>query len=246
MKKTGFTLAEVLVTIVVIGVIAALVAPPMVQDFSKAHIGPTLQRVITTLEAANADILREHNSDDLLLVANTPQEYRELLANHIPRSSANYDLTNGVYILEYDEHGKKGKYSNRLRDCLGFHFSDNIDIAMGGALATNGLPDTVVWAPSENPKGSYLQIIIDINGHTSRPNKYGRDNFFFTIDRSGAVIAHGSYLMSDLVNWMTAWDGTNTSGSSNDMGQYVCNKNRVTDGYGCAGSIVDNNWKVIY
>ena len=87
MKKFGFTLAEILVTLGVIGIVAALTVPQLVQNINKAHIGPTLQRVVSTIETANIDILRENGVDDLQTIAQTPEEYFRLLAQKIPSSS---------------------------------------------------------------------------------------------------------------------------------------------------------------
>lgn len=49
----GFTLAEVLITLGIIGVVAALTAPALVQNAGTAKIGPTLAKVVSTLENAN-------------------------------------------------------------------------------------------------------------------------------------------------------------------------------------------------
>ena len=55
--KQGFTLAEVLITLGIIGVVAALTAPALVQNAGNAKVGPTLTKVVPTLENAHEQML---------------------------------------------------------------------------------------------------------------------------------------------------------------------------------------------
>ena len=57
MKKSGFTLAEVLITLGIIGVVAALTAPALVQNAGSAQIGPKLAKAVSTFELANQNML---------------------------------------------------------------------------------------------------------------------------------------------------------------------------------------------
>lgn len=65
MKKFGFTLAEVLVTLGVIGVISALTIPTLMTNYSETHIGPKLAKAVASFEQANKNILDEHGVDAL-------------------------------------------------------------------------------------------------------------------------------------------------------------------------------------
>ena len=60
MKKQGFTLAEVLITLGIIGVIAALTAPVLVKNSGTAKVGPALAKAVNTLEIANQNLLTEN------------------------------------------------------------------------------------------------------------------------------------------------------------------------------------------
>ncbi len=50
MKKKGFTLTEVLITLGIIGVIAALTIPQLYNNTSNAHLGAQLANAVSTLE----------------------------------------------------------------------------------------------------------------------------------------------------------------------------------------------------
>ena len=79
-KKNGFTLAEALITIGIIGVIAALTLPSLTHDIQKQKIGPTLAKAVNTLENANMDLLRETETPNLKLACGD-DGYIDCLAN---------------------------------------------------------------------------------------------------------------------------------------------------------------------
>ena len=51
-KREGFTLAEVLITLAIIGVVAALTTPAIIRNSQNAKIGPQLSKIVTTFENA--------------------------------------------------------------------------------------------------------------------------------------------------------------------------------------------------
>ena len=65
MKKNGFTLAEVLITLTIIGVIAALTLPSLNMRAQRSKVGPHLQKFINTMSNANEVILAENQSNTL-------------------------------------------------------------------------------------------------------------------------------------------------------------------------------------
>ena len=65
MKKLGFTLAEVLIVIMIIGVIAAITLPGLLTNIREAQIGPKLAKARSIFEQANVTLL-DDNSIDLI------------------------------------------------------------------------------------------------------------------------------------------------------------------------------------
>ena len=61
MRKFGFTLAEVLITLAIVGLIAALTLPGLNSNVNNRRIGPALAKAINNLENANRIILVEQN-----------------------------------------------------------------------------------------------------------------------------------------------------------------------------------------
>lgn len=81
MKKFGFTLAEVLVSVAIVGVIAALTLPTLRTNTTEAQIGPKLAKAVSTFEQANESLLNSLSSDSLSdagLTGNTNRYINEL------------------------------------------------------------------------------------------------------------------------------------------------------------------------
>ena len=57
MKKNGFTLAEVLLTMGIVGTVAALVLPTVIQNVSTSQVTPKLNKAISMFEQANTALL---------------------------------------------------------------------------------------------------------------------------------------------------------------------------------------------
>ena len=65
MKKRGFTLAEVLITLGIIGVVAALTTPALVKNSGQAKIGPSLAKFVNTFETATERYMAEESISSL-------------------------------------------------------------------------------------------------------------------------------------------------------------------------------------
>ena len=51
-NKKGFTLAEVLITLGIIGVVAALTIPTLIQNYKKREVETSLEKIYTTVNQA--------------------------------------------------------------------------------------------------------------------------------------------------------------------------------------------------
>ena len=233
MKKQAFTLAEILITLGIIGVVAALTAPALVQNVGTAKTGPTLAKVSSTLENAHEQLLHEEEASDLYKITGGDiVTYYEKLSKYINGSS--YE-TDPLEANDFSSNIKKYSGENMVFNWnafRAFNFSDNISLFMH-------VYDDTSYDPKGSFKGRLAVAYVDINGFKSAPNTLGKDIFGFYIDRSGQLIPMGSntsaWLYNDDARKYTATEGT-----------YGCNENYVGNGLGCTGSILENNLKVIY
>ena len=270
MKKQGFTLAEILITLGIIGVVAALTVPMVTNNAGTAHVGPTLQKTVATIAVANETIMHDALIDDMDELmdsfADSIDVYLDRLSRHIAGSTyesvANRRLAAqgnqwqiGDTNYQYTPTARSNRTANIRWEPGVRNFNiwaannPNANVNFFANGYTFFMPNnvTVVFTTAENASleyqergaylGPYMQMDIDINGKDSRPNVYGIDIFRFIVDRNGAVIPWGSKEYAWLTKNSPKW---------NDSGDNQCNKDDVQTGFGCAGSIFENNLKVIY
>ena len=80
MKRFGFTLAEVLITLGIIGVISALTLPSLLNDTQGAQVGPKLGKAVSMFEQANQALLTDNNVDsisDIFAMSNNDSDSEE-------------------------------------------------------------------------------------------------------------------------------------------------------------------------
>ena len=86
-KNKGFTLAEVLITLGIIGVVAALTAPALIQHAASAKAGPALSRGISALSAGFQAYMVEYDSNTVLAadptIKNPVTIFQKLSDNYI-------------------------------------------------------------------------------------------------------------------------------------------------------------------
>jgi prepilin-type N-terminal cleavage/methylation domain-containing protein len=107
-KLKGFTLAEVLVTLGIVGVIAALTIPSLQANVKKQQIGPALAKAINTLENANKMYLADKNLKSLWPTCGA--NYAICLESYVAGTRNNYTLTSkdGItYIVWLDSASEK-------------------------------------------------------------------------------------------------------------------------------------------
>ena len=110
MKKFGFTLAEILVSVAIVGVMAALTLPTLRTNTTNAQIGPKLAKAVSTFEQANESLLSSMSSDSLsdAGLINDPDVYIRNLRNFLKITSLRGDNTfvtkdNMVFQIVFNE-----------------------------------------------------------------------------------------------------------------------------------------------
>lgn len=249
MKKNGFTLAEVLITMGIIGVVAALTAPALIQDVSNAKIGPTLSKVKSTLENANRAIMQEANTVDLQAAVNLAagnNNYRDALADRLAgaRTINDNNINNNPHAVT--------DFGQELGNAGQPYFNGNIKLQMQNNITLTFIPPNANipnYSSGNNStgfRGPFAELAVDIDGWASGVNQIGFDIFYFIIDRNGGLIPEGSIAMATTNNGGNAQFILNNHWSSQDNNIFSCNNNSVGNGRGCAGSVFENNMKVIY
>ena len=104
-NKKGFTLAEVLITLTIIGVVAALTAPALVKNTGYAKVGPSLAKFSNTFEVATETMMSEEGINVYSADATNLAAKMVMLANYInmiPYSGVTYKFSDGTGSKEYE------------------------------------------------------------------------------------------------------------------------------------------------
>ncbi|MCQ2744417.1 MAG: type II secretion system GspH family protein [bacterium] len=244
MKKHGFTLAEVLITLGIIGVIAALTMPLFVQKTQTVKVGPTLGKAIVTFENGTKAMMIRSESDTLSGTyvcsaggsACAPTD-RILLTDTADADAKIFWTNLGDFV------------SGSMIDAP-TNLPENLvtDGAKTGFLNANGVIYSLITGfpatPLKNddmPSKTVIQekLVIDING-LKEPNQPGKDQFYFYLMEDGTLRPYGS---SDAQNILQGENITDT----NSPWQTSCKVGEVpADAKFCAGHVVENNMKVEY
>jgi len=209
----GFTLAEVLITIAIVGIVAAITIPNLIQkNFEKRVVSQLkltrsmLAQAIRMAEAENGEVSGWYN-----FYGDMSQEGGEAIANNLK-----------PYIKISIDCGFKNK-----QRCIPNTRYKNLDGSFGtnysatpyyyGILLQNGVS---IWlrAPQdgEQRNGELMVLFIDING-ISQPNTVGKDLFTFTYTQKNGLVP----------------DGQPGTGEAN-----TCNMS--SSGWGCAYYVLQN------
>lgn len=85
MKKNGFTLAEILISLGIVGTIAAITLPSLMTNTTTAQIGPKLAKAVSVFEQANEALLNDSAVDKLSETGytSTGNSYGNALCNYL-------------------------------------------------------------------------------------------------------------------------------------------------------------------
>ena len=86
MKKTGFTLAEALITIAILGVLAMLTLPSLNNNINHKKVGPALAKVVNRLETVNKELLFQESARRLNEVQLTYESETSSYLNRIAKA----------------------------------------------------------------------------------------------------------------------------------------------------------------
>lgn len=173
-SKIAFTLAELLITLTVIGVIAAITIPSLVYTIDDMKYREEWKKAFSDLSQATMLLLKDHgeNAINLLVTPNLNDNFRDFYLTYI----------NAVKSCDFPD--SYGNCFPAIAD-IKFKNGDPIDASplgtdTSGVISSSGY--SISFYPYDdcnNPRGSYNVcgwIAVDVNA-LSPPNVIGRDIF---------------------------------------------------------------------
>ncbi len=242
MVKKGFTLAEVLITLSIIGVVAAITLPTLMSNTTDAQIGPKLAKAVSMFQQANTALLNE-NSVDTLTDTGLLDSSGTAASSEEGETGASSSSSLSAYINALSNHMKVSAFTYPAGTAQSATGDDTTTCATGASFAA-GTPvianDGILYVINKDvtpdaTKPAHKQrignVYVDINA-AAKPNAIGTDIFVFSWWNDGSLRPVGSS------NWAEGTACTWQDACPNDA--------VATDYKACTGAIFENNLKVLY
>lgn len=183
-QTNAFTLAEVLITLGIIGVIAAMTLPSLIANKEKKELHTALLKNYSVLQQALLQMSKDfgeqvtpytHNHMDFADNFKNYLNFIKYCSNQgcIGRETNPDDNSNQNFIKNY-------KTYNKSKNVSTVYFDD-------GQIVLNDGSFIMIEHPGYWP----LYITIDVNGYNKKPNVWGHDLFTFQLMADGKLLPMG-------------------------------------------------------
>ena len=222
LMKKGFTLAEVLITLGIIGVVAAMTIPTLVQKYKKHVYYTQFRKAATQLEQALRLYQIDHGCEGDISACGTPRSNGFLcLPVDIPNFVEDFaKYFNGAQLINDDNADELCSYEKIPVKGAGYDSYCINDAFLDGNYAFK-TPDGAFYTFGLD-EGVGSGSIVDINGPDKGPNEVGRDIFVFYLH----YVKDMPVTYSGIV-----WGG-------NYYSYELCDDNDINNRYGCAARLM--------
>ncbi len=231
-KTRNFTLAEVLITLVIIGIIAALTVPLLVNGYQKKQTCIKLKKVYSELCQAVSLAEVEYGSKENWEWGLTGAEFKDkYLYPFVKVSTQKMSEARAENIKYYNVSGQETTQLSSMRDS-----ADIITLASGAQVFVGYVQGSGSQTEEGRTALSRKGFIIDINGY-KKPNRFGRDVFSFTITPNGVTSTH----YDDPETYTVTRTRDELLNGPSSYG-YQCKKGYL--GLWCAAVIMADSWEI--
>ena len=235
MKKLGFTLAETLITLGIVGIVSALTIPGLVSNNQDKINASKLASAIPTIENAFTTMMAAEGVQDF---AET-----EFAQNYTTGSNILSKYTKVIGSSTLNNYYGTTKPFKKINNKTAISVSSKITYQLknGTTLLLSNQNREITEAQAEEAgisvTSSIIELSIDVNGKQD-PNTIGRDLFSFLVGNDGHLYPIGSLTTS----WLIYGNGTNIHSDSSS--KIPCNPKNYSEG--CTARLVENNFTVDY
>ncbi|MCD8024855.1 MAG: type II secretion system GspH family protein [Candidatus Gastranaerophilales bacterium] len=235
-RKKAFTLAEVLITLAIIGVVAAMTIPTVLSNYQKKETVTRLKKTYSELaQAISASQLENENYQSWDYSLNAYDFFNKYLTPFIKISETTVSdaRLEGYKWLQISGNEETGLWNLRVS---GEHRI--ITLSSGVQIF---LPTIYTSGQTSNATSKSTGFLVDLNGF-NKPNQLGKDLFYFTLHiNKGLLLAYKNDDESyDDIPMRTREELMDKSQSPTYS--YQCNKQGR--GLWCGALIMVDNWEI--
>ncbi len=220
-RLAAFTLAEVLITLGIIGVVAAMTMPALIANHRKTVLKTQFKKAYSELQQVNQNFIKDY---DMNICEYNWQMYDETKSGY-----ASSKATSDAFIKYYTGDGTSKSQilgSNQIKNLTGTKTVPQTLFDDGGAV---DIQKRTFYFEFGIPNSKCPIISVDVNGYYKRPNQLGVDIFSFRPTKDGKIIPIG--------NPQTINDQINGSAVLGNNHSCTCTKKEtdsITNGVCCA------------
>ena len=218
-QKSAFTLTEVLITLGIIGVVAAMTLPGLVNRTRQKELQTAFKKQYSVLQQA---ILKVKTEDELTFdtdgYGHDNNNFMKSLARQykVIRDCGSINSNTGCVLQNEDKTFTYYKTLNN-KTLSRAYFDD------GGFITSDGIAFFVEQG-SQSVTTGFL-VTIDVNGYQKKPNRMGYDLFMFQITKEGKVIPMGA----DNTHWKNYKEQYCSNTSNSEENGFTCAYYAATD-----------------
>lgn len=231
--RAGFTLAEVLLTLVIVGIVAALTIPALLQESQKSQWIAGLKEAISILNQAEKQILMDEGTSDAVGIfgANDTSALNKLATRvNFSKICPNGDSTASCFHTGATTTFDKTpiKLLNGSNFVWHVRYSSAV-LPNGMSLQVRNVSSSCThnhFTKDGNPEGCVI-VYFDVNGAAS-PNTFGRDIYEIALTRYNGALPVGLPFAGGYAHCNPAVTGDDINGTD------------------CGGRIMSLGWQMNY
>ena len=179
-KKNAFTLAEVLITLGIIGIVAAMTLPAIIYKQNDKEAVTRLKKMYSTLENAYNVAIVENGSPDTWSnnPADTPNVFANILEPYLKIVGKHSNKVQ-VKFLSYKEQTSYNEYPKKV-----FKLADGSEYVFVSLYSTSESSAKCSGNMNGKSLNECIWVLADINGVEKQPNRIGEDMFYFILTKS--------------------------------------------------------------
>ena len=264
MRKKAFTLAEILITLGVIGVVSALTIPMLIDRWQYARDSESLKVAYSTLSQGFQKMMADSEVNDMTATTIWFDQLGKNFDDSAQDARQFKSYFNTLVAVPYERQVQEGWpdggktftgekctkfvgmgsawYKRNRKECIGlrqqvYRLNNGTLIRMG---FFNSYPE--INEPSCKIKKIVAEITIDVNG-PAKPNVFGEDAFEFFVDQNGILHPIFGLEYAKYVAAVYGKDYKDYYWYGIDDGADRC---RTGNGRACAAAIMEMGWKINY
>ncbi len=263
--KPGFTLAEVLIALGIMGVISAIMIPTLVSGTQNKKLAASLGRSVEAIESGCQSLIQE--ASELSQSGNNGSQSgnngiffgHSYINKNIDGTDSGGNVSNSV-IENNNLFGNAARFFNtrqltseqvnqygpRVKAFNGNSPSPNVQNISGRFFVNSKLG--AYWGLKRNPNPDndtmdqrdpiMEYVYVDVNGQNS-PNRYGLDIFLFGLTDSCHMIPAGTNRLNNVLSSVPVEDASNGCKETNGVID-------VVNGLSCTHRVVRDGYKIEY